>query len=81
MGLALATLALVLAAGALELLPETPELVWGLVAFVLSLGLVVLALALIIRVARRRRPSGDVDRRLDRLEARLAELEDQDRSE
>lgn len=63
------------------LLPETSELIWGLVAFLLVLGLIVLIIVLIIRAFPGRNRSVNAASRIERLEARVAELEEQDRRE
>lgn len=65
----------------LELLPTTPELVWGLIAFLFVLGLIVLIVVLVIRASRRRSPSPHVTSRLEELEARVSEFEGRERLE
>ena len=64
-----------------ELLPATPELVWGLVAFLLVLGVIVLVTVLAVRAFSGRSRSTDAMSRLERLEARVSELEERDRAE
>lgn len=61
------------------ILPETPELIWGLVVLLLVLGLIILIVVLIMRAVPMRDHSVDATSRMERLEARVAELEDKDR--
>lgn len=58
----------------LQLLPDSAELIWGVVAFLILLGLLVGILSLVVRASRGRRTQ---EERMKRLEERLDRIDSQ----
>lgn len=58
----------------LQLLPDSAELIWGVVAFLILLGLLVGILSLVVSASRGRRTQ---EERMKRLEERLDRIDSQ----